>query len=58
MTRRRWVTCNETVNADFQPDFMLNYGELLPPMLADGVRVMIYIGLEVLALRRFESVEA
>jgi len=47
---RRWKTCNNSVNADFQPDFMLNYGELLPPMLADGVRVLIYIGLEVRSL--------
>ena len=37
-----------SVNTDFAPDFMLNYGALLPPMLADGVRVMIYVGLEVL----------
>ena len=38
-----------TVNQDFQPDYLLNYGDLLPPMLADGVRVMIYIGLEVIS---------
>lgn len=37
------------VNADFHSDFMLNYGMLLPPMLADGVRVMIYIGMQVSA---------
>ena len=35
------------VNADFHSDFMLNYNMLLPPMLADGVRIMIYIGMQV-----------
>ena len=45
---RRWQTCNMSVNADFQPDYLLDYGDLLPPMLADGVRVLIYVGLEVL----------
>ncbi len=35
------------VNADFHSDFMINYNMLLPPMLADGVRIMIYIGMQV-----------
>jgi hypothetical protein len=47
---RSWATCNMSVNSDFQPDYLINYGALLPPMLADGVRVMIYVGLEVLLL--------
>ena len=38
------------VNADFHSDFMLNYNMLLPPMLADGVRIMIYIGMQVSTL--------
>ena len=37
-----------SVNSDFQPDYLIDYGPLLPPMLADGVRVMIYVGMEVL----------
>ena len=45
---RSWAVENSTVDSDFRPDFMLNYGSLLPPMLADGVRIMLYIGLEVL----------
>ena len=45
---RRWQTCNMSVNADFQPDYLLDYGDLLPPMLADGVRAMIYVGMEVI----------
>ena len=44
----RWSSCNGTVNTDIAPtDFMINYGHLLPPMLADGVRIMIYVGMEV-----------
>ena len=35
-----------SVNADFHSDFMLNYGNLLPPMLADDIRIMIYIGMQ------------
>ena len=35
-----------SVNADFHSDFMINYGNLLPPMLADDIRIMIYIGMQ------------
>ena len=41
-----WTECDMAVNADFHSDFMLNYDMLLPPMLADGVRIMIYIGMQ------------
>jgi len=43
----RWATCNETVNHDFDADTLKNYDQLLPPMMADGIRVMIYVGMEV-----------
>ena len=32
---------------DFDADQLLNYDQLLPPMMADGIRVMIYVGMEV-----------
>ena len=47
LVRLRWTECDMAVNADFHSDFMLNYNMLLPPMLADGVRIMIYIGMQV-----------
>ena len=43
----RWASCNETVNHDFDADVLNNYDQLLPPMMADGIRVMIYVGMEV-----------
>ncbi len=49
LARSRWTECDMAVNADFHSDFMLNYNQLLPPMLADGVRIMIYIGMQVSA---------
>ena len=45
----RWASCNETVNKDFDTDFLIKYDLLLPSMLgmADGIRVLIYVGMEV-----------
>ena len=44
------MSCNETVNTDIAPpDFMIDYGHLLPPMLADGIRILIYVGMEVMS---------
>ncbi len=45
----RWADCNETVNHDFDVDALNNYDQLLPPMMADGIRIMIYVGMEVSA---------
>eukprot|EP00413_Alexandrium_margalefii_P021641 CAMPEP_0204565278 /NCGR_PEP_ID=MMETSP0661-20131031/35378_1 /ASSEMBLY_ACC=CAM_ASM_000606 /TAXON_ID=109239 /ORGANISM="Alexandrium margalefi, Strain AMGDE01CS-322" /LENGTH=482 /DNA_ID=CAMNT_0051573011 /DNA_START=65 /DNA_END=1513 /DNA_ORIENTATION=+ len=39
-----WSSCNMLVNAQFQQDWMHNYHTLLPDMLADGVRVLVYAG--------------
>lgn len=39
--------CDMSVNADFHADFMLNYQQKLVPLLHDGIRVMIYVGMEV-----------
>ena len=36
-----------SVNSDFHGDFMLNYDKKLVPLLEDGIRVMIYVGMEV-----------
>ena len=38
--------CDMAVNADFHADFMLNYQRKLVPLLHDGIRVMIYVGME------------
>ncbi len=42
-----------SVNADFHGDFMINYGMLLPPMLADDIRIMIYVGMQARLLISF-----
>ena len=39
--------CDMSVNSDFHGDFMLNYDKKLVPLLEDGIRVMIYVGMEV-----------
>jgi cathepsin A (carboxypeptidase C) len=41
---KKWESCNMAVNAAMQGDYMRNYHTLLPPMLADGIRVLIYAG--------------
>mmetsp|Transcript_19481 Transcript_19481/g.61820 ORF Transcript_19481/g.61820 Transcript_19481/m.61820 type:complete len:487 (+) Transcript_19481:103-1563(+) len=41
---KRWASCNMLVNAQFQQDWMHNFHTLLPDMLADGLRVLIYAG--------------
>lgn len=41
---KKWASCNMAVNAMMQGDYMKNYHTMLPPMLADGIRVMIYAG--------------
>ncbi|GIL67070.1 hypothetical protein Vafri_20506 [Volvox africanus] len=41
---RRWEECNMNVNGDFMGDWLRSYDKLLPAMLDDGIRVMIYAG--------------
>eukprot|EP00929_Paragymnodinium_shiwhaense_P029484 TRINITY_DN1687_c0_g2_i1.p1 TRINITY_DN1687_c0_g2~~TRINITY_DN1687_c0_g2_i1.p1 ORF type:complete len:480 (+),score=88.81 TRINITY_DN1687_c0_g2_i1:67-1506(+) len=41
---KKWGSCNMLVNAAMQGDYMKNYHTVLPEMLADGVRVVIYAG--------------
>lgn len=41
---RRWEACSPSVYQDMMGDWMKQYDNLLPEMLADGVRVMIYAG--------------
>lgn len=41
---KRWASCNMLVNLQFQQDWMHNYHTLLPDMLADGIRVLVYAG--------------
>lgn len=39
-----WGSCNMLVNTVFKNDFMKSYHEKIPPMLEDGVPVLIYAG--------------
>jgi len=39
-----WQSCNYNVNADFQGDWMKNYEQQIPDLLAAGIRVLIYAG--------------
>jgi hypothetical protein len=39
-----WEDCNMAVNALFKGDWMKNYQQQLPDLLADGIRVLIYAG--------------
>eukprot|EP00928_Gymnodinium_smaydae_P082751 TRINITY_DN66049_c0_g1_i1.p1 TRINITY_DN66049_c0_g1~~TRINITY_DN66049_c0_g1_i1.p1 ORF type:complete len:503 (+),score=134.05 TRINITY_DN66049_c0_g1_i1:77-1510(+) len=41
---KTWASCNMQVNAGMQGDYMRNYHTVLPDMLADGVKVLIYAG--------------
>ncbi|EFJ52952.1 hypothetical protein VOLCADRAFT_102913 [Volvox carteri f. nagariensis] len=41
---RRWEECNMGVNGDFLGDWLRSYDKLLPALLDDGIRVMIYAG--------------
>mmetsp|Transcript_94422 Transcript_94422/g.243860 ORF Transcript_94422/g.243860 Transcript_94422/m.243860 type:complete len:218 (-) Transcript_94422:219-872(-) len=41
---KKWGSCNMLVNALFQQDWMHNYHTLIPGMLADGIRVLVYAG--------------
>ena len=40
----QWTPCSMGVNQRFESDWMHNFVQLAPPMLADGVRFMIYSG--------------
>lgn len=39
-----WTPCNDAVNGMFSDDWMRRMDVLIPPMLAKGVRVLIYAG--------------
>ncbi|RYG45443.1 hypothetical protein EON67_10580 [archaeon] len=39
-----WTPCNFVVNSMFGNDWMKTFHQLLPPMMADGIDVLIYAG--------------
>lgn len=39
-----WQSCNYTVNSEFTSDWMKNYQQDVPDLLANGTRVLIYAG--------------
>ena len=41
-----WESCSGKVHTDFMHDWMLQYALIISPMLEDGVRGMIYAGME------------
>jgi cathepsin A (carboxypeptidase C) len=40
----KWQSCNMAVNMKFSQDWMKDFSHVVPPMLHDGVRVLIYAG--------------
>ncbi|EGD73922.1 serine carboxypeptidase CBP1 [Salpingoeca rosetta] len=40
----KWESCNNTVNAAFSSDWMKNFQQDIPSLLANGTRVLIYAG--------------
>ena len=36
---KSWASCNMKVNMLFRADFMINYHQLIPEMLEDGIKV-------------------
>mmetsp|Transcript_37264 Transcript_37264/g.85996 ORF Transcript_37264/g.85996 Transcript_37264/m.85996 type:complete len:481 (+) Transcript_37264:81-1523(+) len=41
---KKWESCNRIVNMAFQGDWMKTYQQMLPDMLADGIKVLVYAG--------------
>jgi cathepsin A (carboxypeptidase C) len=41
---KRWQSCDMAVNLQFVFDFMRDYDQMLPELLEDGIRVLIYVG--------------
>jgi cathepsin A (carboxypeptidase C) len=41
---KKWSECNRFVNLMFQQDWMKNYQTMLPDLLSDGIRVLVYAG--------------
>ena len=39
-----WESCNFQVNLQFIFDFMKNYNQVIPELLEDGLRVLVYVG--------------
>ena len=42
----QWEACSDKVHTDFMHDWMLNYEPIIPEMLENGIRLMIYAGVE------------
>eukprot|EP01060_Flectonema_neradi_P031494 TRINITY_DN4798_c0_g1_i1.p1 TRINITY_DN4798_c0_g1~~TRINITY_DN4798_c0_g1_i1.p1 ORF type:complete len:447 (+),score=117.97 TRINITY_DN4798_c0_g1_i1:48-1388(+) len=40
----KWESCNFNVNRQFAADWMKNYQDQIPDLLANGIRVLIYAG--------------
>nr|CAJ2470881.1 unnamed protein product [Leishmania braziliensis] len=40
----QWTTCNSGVTELFEKDYMRNFNWTIPPLLAAGIRVLIYAG--------------
>ena len=49
-----WQSCNYTVNAEFSADWMKNFQQDVPALLANGTRVLIYAGVLMQRKRRTE----
>lgn len=47
----KWSQCNMDVNFRFRSDWMKDYQQRLPDLLADGIRVLIYAGDQVRSAR-------
>ncbi|KAK9803587.1 hypothetical protein WJX72_002534 [[Myrmecia] bisecta] len=43
---RTWEACSPSVHADMMGDWMKDYEQLVPPMLEDGIAVMVYAGVQ------------
>ena len=41
---KEWESCNMQVNQLFEGDWMHNYQDQIPDMLAAGIRALIYAG--------------
>merc|ERR1711977_255251 len=42
--KKKWASCNHAVPFGFMQDWMKNYHDKLPDLLAGGIQVLIYAG--------------